>query len=299
MSVLVDAVLVRDYGQVEELLRAGADPNEQLTEDTVVLGVDDVGATMLLKAADAGDMEMVKLLLRYRADPNIASDNGDTPLLFAAGDGYLDIVQLLLDHGARTGIQTGVNRNFPLLWAAHDGRLEIMQLLLDHGADPNIQDDSGSTPLKLAASNGHVDAVALLLRSGAEPNIASLNGWTPLYSSVHEIRTNQDSRLSPIKRGHYMNIVHQLLEAGADPTIRTNFGLTPLDVSRLNKAPVLQKLLTDAEFTWTHTWTPEEHPRWTERERQERVQALLAWRKSSQRRPFFAPELQYNVFEHM
>jgi ankyrin repeat protein len=81
---------------IRRLLEAGADPNARTREYPherrfilVVVGsvswVDLTGQTPFLRAAAAGDIEVMRLLLAHGADPNIATDAGTTPLMVAAG----------------------------------------------------------------------------------------------------------------------------------------------------------------------------------------------------------------------
>ena len=46
------------------------------------------------------DLEMVKLLISYRADVNLKNFRGATPLMAAAGDGPSSVVKYLLEKGA-------------------------------------------------------------------------------------------------------------------------------------------------------------------------------------------------------
>ena len=57
--------------------------------------------TLLYWAAEAGDLETVKLLLQSGADPNLARElPRNMPLHRACRGGYVEIVELLLQHGA-------------------------------------------------------------------------------------------------------------------------------------------------------------------------------------------------------
>jgi len=48
------------------------------------------GATPFLRAAQSGDVPLMKLLLARGADPKIATTNGDTALMVAAGIGWVE-----------------------------------------------------------------------------------------------------------------------------------------------------------------------------------------------------------------
>ena len=62
---------------------------------------DEMGkCTALIRSARKGQSEVVNLLLRKGANPNIQSDNGNTALMLAVNNGYLDIVDNLLGNNA-------------------------------------------------------------------------------------------------------------------------------------------------------------------------------------------------------
>jgi ankyrin repeat protein len=79
-----------DAESVENLLEAGANPNEK----------DFAGWTPLHEAALNGHLNVVKLLLKYGANVNSKGADSDTPLHDATGNNHCDIVELLLEHGA-------------------------------------------------------------------------------------------------------------------------------------------------------------------------------------------------------
>src|ERR1019366_388507 len=77
-------------------------------------------------------------------NPNVQDGYGRIPLMIASLFGYIDIVSLLLDYRANPNIQ---NRNgwTALMFVSVDGYIDIASLLLDHGADPNIRNNGGQT----------------------------------------------------------------------------------------------------------------------------------------------------------
>ena len=87
-----------------------------------------------------------------------------TPLGGAAENtSHKDVIQLLLKRGAKPNIADKLGMT-PLQWTARKGNRDVVQLLLDSGAKPNIADREGWTPLHEAASSGHKDIVQLLLK---------------------------------------------------------------------------------------------------------------------------------------
>src|SRR5579859_5922117 len=126
----------------------------------------------ILKAAHAGDLERVKLLLARKADVNACDDRGRTPLDHAAWNGHKKLVELLLANGAHVhGGHPRDNQGTPLSRAATNGHREVTELLLAHGAlvDSRPAGCEGR-PLVRAALNGHKEVVELLLANRASVN---------------------------------------------------------------------------------------------------------------------------------
>jgi hypothetical protein len=92
---------------------------------------------------------------------------GATVLLKAASQGHLEIVQWLLQHGA-TLTEKDRYGNIALFLAASNGHLETVQWLLQHGACLDEKNKNGNTALFLAALKGHLANVQWLLSEGRE-----------------------------------------------------------------------------------------------------------------------------------
>ena len=100
------------------------------------------------------------------------------------------------------------------------GLTSIVQELLEKGADPNIADKEGFTALSKAVSTDRDRVVTLLVSAGAAVNQASDSG----YSALHVAAVNNVLN-GPIR---CPSIVRTLLDAGADLSLRTSTGKTPL-----------------------------------------------------------------------
>jgi uncharacterized protein len=146
-----------DY--IKRLLAAGANPNLRMRSSTETRTVFthqwlfEDGATPFLRAAQSGDLVLMKLLLEHGADPKIATIWNVTPLMVASGIGWVegvtyewspqqtyDSVKLLLDLGADVNAQDTLDERTALMGAAHKGRNDIVELLVQHGADLSIHD---------------------------------------------------------------------------------------------------------------------------------------------------------------
>ncbi len=85
---------------IEILLKAGANPNMQLKlfppyrslrDDRGADGLLSVGTTPLLRAAKAGDIPAMKLLIEHGANVDLPTATGITPLMAAAGNGSVGL----------------------------------------------------------------------------------------------------------------------------------------------------------------------------------------------------------------
>jgi ankyrin repeat protein len=179
---------VNAFDLIEMLLKHGANPNAPLTAVQIQRAHTDgdsalgVGATPFHRASKASDVAVMKLLLKYGADPKAVMKNGNNALMLAAGLGYRDgnmavptkdrgtsedavaAIQLCLDNGLNINA-TGANGE-TALHDAINGRegLEVVRYLLDHGADKSIKNARGQTPLDAAKASrkNRTDIVQIL-----------------------------------------------------------------------------------------------------------------------------------------
>lgn len=168
----MEAVDAADPAAAEDLLAAGASPDEPNAD----------GTTPLYRAAVSGATGLVRLLLAHGADPNLpggAADEG-LPLCAAACWNHVETVEALLAGGADPDLpepghpeQTGPGTT-ALLWAVRNGHRETVDLLLAAGADP----DTPGTPLTAAARGGRYGIVRSLLAHGADPARTNEEGRT-------------------------------------------------------------------------------------------------------------------------
>ncbi|KAJ1480793.1 ankyrin repeat-containing domain protein, partial [Baffinella frigidus] len=61
---------------------------------------DGFGNTCLMVAAQNGHKRIVKMALKYQADPNSTNHHGNTSLHFATSYGYSALSKYLIGHGA-------------------------------------------------------------------------------------------------------------------------------------------------------------------------------------------------------
>ncbi len=105
------------------------------------------GATPFLRAAQSGDIELMKILLNHGADPHIFTAHNVTPLAVASGIGWVE----------------GVTYE----WSEEE-TLQAVKMCLDLGIDPNVQDDEGRAALHGAAHKGDPKVIQVLVDHGAK-----------------------------------------------------------------------------------------------------------------------------------
>ena len=147
-----DALGAGDAKKVEELLRAGANPNGEYKWQ----GVSGLVYTLLSSAAGDGNLEIAQLLLDHNADPNLRNSNGTTPLMLAAGTGHVEIVELLIKRGADVYAAQPDHGSTALHFACMRNEPDCVAALVQNGCDATIKDRHGRTGKQFAEMQGHV-----------------------------------------------------------------------------------------------------------------------------------------------
>ena len=139
------AVLQDDVMAVARFLESGGNVNTKRTDGDQ--------ETLLIDACLGGKTNIVELLIKHGADPNIQTKYGRTAIMKTCVGGHTGIAKLLLDHGADVNTRSKLG-GAAITSAAHSGNVDLLRLLVSKGADVNTCDLLGQTPLMAAARKG-------------------------------------------------------------------------------------------------------------------------------------------------
>ena len=163
------------------------------------------------KALQSDNVRVVQGLLQRGFDPNTVNPEGIPALMLAVREPSPKVAELLAAH-PKTKVEIRNDKDESVLMLASlKGYLALVEKLVENDADVN---KPGWTPLHYAASRGHVPVITHLLEHSAYIDAESPNGTTPLmmaamYGSPESVKA--------------------LIQAGADPTLRNQLGLSALD----------------------------------------------------------------------
>lgn len=207
----------------------------------------EAGGTALMYAVN--DVAKTKLLLERGADPNLRSGEGRTALMIAvASSGSFPVVKLLLERGADAKLSLPDGRGLMAL-AVNSLDPRVLRLLLDRGA-------TAPMPLSFALRMGCQECFEMMLPHAQPRDLnAALRGATvignlPVIDKLLDHGAQapptiwQEAALStaPIPAA----TIRTLLSRGANPNLKTSFGLTPLDFARRQGNEGLVKILLEA-----------------------------------------------------
>jgi truncated hemoglobin YjbI len=143
------------------------------------------GRSLLHAASAAGNLPIVRALLKLGVDPNIPDGGGHTPLYCVGNECRSGgpVVLALIQGGAQVDACGGVKRCTALHMAARRGNVEVSEALLECGANIEARDSLRETPLRRAVNCGQAAVAALLLAKGADPHSVGSKGLTPLSAA--------------------------------------------------------------------------------------------------------------------
>jgi ankyrin repeat protein len=172
-DALMAALDDKNVSAMEALLNDGADANTTRWD----------GYTLLIRAAYNNDAPMVKLLLKHRADPNLAmaaphERAGVTALSDALYRKNISMANALIEAGARTDNATCCGWTLAHV-AAESDSVEVLEFVAARDVPLNAfaKGSRGETPLMVAARYGGLNAIRWLHEKGVDKNVRDPYGY--------------------------------------------------------------------------------------------------------------------------
>ncbi|OWA50119.1 E3 ubiquitin-protein ligase MIB1 [Hypsibius exemplaris] len=171
---LVKAAATGDVIKCEELVQR---------QDIDVNGVFS-GHTAVQAAAQNGQVDVLSVLLRVKADVEIEDKDGDRAIHHAAFGDEAMIVELLAKVGNADINARNKRKQTPLHIAVNKGHAAVVCSLLLFGCHASLQDSEGDTPLHDAVSKKRDDILAILLDHNADVALCNNNGFNVLHHAA-------------------------------------------------------------------------------------------------------------------
>jgi len=180
------------------------------------------------RAIKQDDPKTLNELLKRGFDPNTIDATGRAGLFMALQEGSLKAAEALIAWPKTNVEWRNAKGESPLMIAALKGHKELVRALIQRDADVN---KTGWTPLHYAATAGNVEIILILLDENAYIDAESPNKSTPLMMAAMYGSTTA---------------VRALLDAGADPTLRNELGLSAVEFAQRANRPDAAELVSAA-----------------------------------------------------
>ena len=195
---------------MKKLLEKGADPNARVNKKVWYSnynfdqsGVEETGSTAFWRAAYAADVDAMRLLMSFGADPliptakppergefgdagqRVINDVSGVPPVPVGGPGIPTLL-------ASTGVGYGEGFAGNSHRFAPGGLLAGVKFLVEEaGADVNARDHEGNSALHHAASRGDVEMLKYLVSKGADPLVVNREGQTTVDMANGPVQRTQ------------------------------------------------------------------------------------------------------------
>lgn len=155
--------------------------SELLTRKTYLSLNNNEGNRALERACQIKNIELVKKLLKQKANANAYTDAG-TPIYYQSLDS-LSLLKVLVENGANLNLKSKVENPYlagqssVLDFAVMYSPLNALEYLIENEASVNTTNSIGWTPLHYAGYAGNFDAENLLIYKGANKSAKTTGEW--------------------------------------------------------------------------------------------------------------------------
>lgn len=212
---------------VEDVKRS-IERNKELLEQT-----NEEGISLFQMAINHRHFPLILFFIKKGLDPNATDEAGNTFLhmiaqpvndkerIFVENE-EVDLIKSLTILGANVNIRNREGKT-PVFMAMENGNLQILKILLGNGANADIPDKTGTTPLQHVVhyEKCPYTAISELLEAGADPNVKNIHGNSLLFSLLSKKSYSN----------HISDVIHALVDAGANINEQNQNGDTPLHLS--------------------------------------------------------------------
>lgn len=185
--------------------------------------------TPLMLACEKGKIEVVQLLLGYKAELEVENNLGETAIFYSTRDRSSTAFDFLVNAGANLLHKTRSNKTI-LIEACIQTNSSVIKTLLNDGADIDAFDDNKRKAFNYAVGKVQKDIIQLFLDKGADINTTNAeNGQSLMYIAIDDEKLDEIIRLKSLganidvkdrqgnrPRNDDKEIIKYLVENGAD-----------------------------------------------------------------------------------
>jgi ankyrin repeat protein len=161
-----------------------------------------------------GKLKTLKGLLQMGADVDFRDEHGWSAAMHASSEGRMDVLELLLPFEPDLSFKDLSDGWTALHFAATAGAWKIAELLVKAGAPIGARDVVSWSPLMHAAAH-QIETLKVILQAKPAQDILDMQDQMGM-TALHEAAGNGN-----------VEATRQLVMAGADRTIRDDYGETP------------------------------------------------------------------------
>ena len=223
------------------LLEAGADVNFVSWQ----------GYSPWFLAVDSREMAKIHLLEEFHADQTIQNHLGHNALHLVAMRGEVRLFHYLIHHMPESAILAVNRRGDTLLHLTASSRHPLQtRICLTHTEIPiDARNQKGETAFLRSLKDGDLSSARLIMNAGGDIHIPDHNGLFPLNAAFRFQNTEKEN----------MNLIQNMLSAGAAPDICDPWGETPLFLAVKRHWDDALELILNYPVDVHHAADPESH----------------------------------------